>query len=221
MLFFGIALLSLQYFEPLTNKFADAAWELFCLAVSYLGLAIRIFTVGHTPSGTSGRNVRGQVAQTLNTTGIYSIIRHPLYLGNFLMWFGVSLFPMLWWLSALCALMFWVYYERIMFAEEAYLREKFGEDFVRWAEKTPAFIPSLKNYVKPMYPFSWKKVLRKEYNGFFAAALCLFVMEMTGDYFSGSRISIDAMWAIIMGIAFAVWLALRVVKHHTSLLTGS
>jgi protein-S-isoprenylcysteine O-methyltransferase Ste14 len=221
VLFFCVVLLSLRYFEPLTNKLADAAREFFCLAVSYLGLAVRIFTVGYTPTGTSGRNTRGQVAQTLNTTGMYSIVRHPIYLGNFLMWFGISLFPMLWWLSVLCILIFWVYYERIMFAEEAYLRERFGEDFTVWAEKTPALVPSPRNYVKPDSPFSWKKVLRKEYNGFLATALCFSVMETMGDYFSGTGIELDPMWAIILGLSFAVWLILRLVKHHTSLLAGN
>src|SRR5690606_23492978 len=58
--------------------------EIGCLVVSLIGLAIRIYTVGYTPRNTSGRNTaQGQLAETLNTTGIYSIVRHPLYLGNF------------------------------------------------------------------------------------------------------------------------------------------
>ena len=32
---------------------------------------------------TSGRNTHDQVADSLNTSGIYSIVRHPLYVGNF------------------------------------------------------------------------------------------------------------------------------------------
>lgn len=54
------------------------------LGVSIIGLLIRIYTVGHSPANTSGRNTAaGQVADTLNQQGIYSIVRHPLYLGNF------------------------------------------------------------------------------------------------------------------------------------------
>jgi protein-S-isoprenylcysteine O-methyltransferase Ste14 len=51
-------------------------------------LAIRCYTVGHTPANTSGRNTEGQLADTLNTSGIDSTVRHPLYLGNFFMWLG-------------------------------------------------------------------------------------------------------------------------------------
>lgn len=66
-------------------------YRYFCLAVSLAGLAVRIHTVGHAPAGTSGRNTRGQVADTLNTTGFYSIIRHPLYFGNLLISLGIVL----------------------------------------------------------------------------------------------------------------------------------
>jgi protein-S-isoprenylcysteine O-methyltransferase Ste14 len=219
VLFFGLALFSLRYYTPLKSELADQLWEVFCLFVSFSGLAIRILTVGYTPRGTSGRNTRGQVASVLNTTGIYSLTRHPLYLGNFLMWFGVSLFPRLWWFSALCLLMFWVYYERIMFAEEAFLREKFGKTYVSWASRTSAFIPSFKNgYVKPHGSFSWKKIFRKEYNGFLAVILCFFSMEILGDYLSGLPVRIDVMWAVILGLAVAAWLVLRAIKHWTSAL---
>ena len=52
-----------------------------------------VHVAGHVPAGTSGRNTRGQIALELNTTGLYSIVRHPLYVGNFLMWLGLAMFP--------------------------------------------------------------------------------------------------------------------------------
>lgn len=50
-------------------------------------------TIGQVPKGTSGRNTSQQVADTLSTDGVYSVVRHPLYLGNFLMCMGVSMMP--------------------------------------------------------------------------------------------------------------------------------
>ena len=62
------------------------------IIISFLGEAIRIFTVAYTPAGTSGRNTKQQLADTLNTTGIYSLLRHPLYLGNFFMFLDTFIF---------------------------------------------------------------------------------------------------------------------------------
>jgi protein-S-isoprenylcysteine O-methyltransferase Ste14 len=52
------------------------------ICISFIGFLIRAYSIGTTPKGTSGRNRDSQVAESLNTTGIYSMVRHPLYLGK-------------------------------------------------------------------------------------------------------------------------------------------
>lgn len=111
------------------------------------------------------------MADSLNTTGIYSLVRHPLYLGNFLMWLGVSLLTCHAGFILLFVLAYWLYYERIMFAEEQFLRCKFGKRYLTWANRTPAIIPDFKSFTPPRLPFSWKKVIKKEKNGIFALFL--------------------------------------------------
>jgi len=157
-------------------------YEACCLAVSLFGLGIRIYTVGHTPQHTSGRNTaEGQVAEVLNTTGIYSMVRHPLYLGNFFMWLGPAMMNgQFWFIIAFCFL-YWIYYERIMFAEEQFLRRKFQSAYSQWAETVPAFIPNFKLFVKPRHSFSWKKVLKKEKNGLLATFLIFSFYNITGE----------------------------------------
>jgi protein-S-isoprenylcysteine O-methyltransferase Ste14 len=156
-------------------------YEFGCLLVSMLGLWIRIYTVGHTPKNTSGRNVTTQVADSLNTTGIYSIVRHPLYLGNFFMWLGPAVLTGNFWFIISFCLFYWVYYERIMFAEEQFLRRKFGETYINWAEKVPAFIPKFKNFQKSSLPFNWKKVMIKEKNGLAAVFIILTIFDILGE----------------------------------------
>src|SRR5205809_2698769 len=109
--------------------------------LSILGFVIRAYTIGTTPRGTSGRNTDKQVAEQLNSSGIYSIVRHPLYLGNYLMWIGIVLFTKNYYFVIIVSLLYWIYYERIMFAEERFLEKKFGEDYLKWSLKVPAFIP--------------------------------------------------------------------------------
>ncbi|MGJ1361130.1 methyltransferase family protein [Sphingobacterium spiritivorum] len=125
-----ITLLVLVY-ESLLNKklvFCSTTYDIICLGIGIIGLAIRVYTVGYTPKNTSGRNThQGQVGDTLNKTGIYSIVRHPLYLGNFFMWLGAAMLTANIWFVAAFILFYWIYYERIMFTEEQFLERKFGE----------------------------------------------------------------------------------------------
>ena len=72
-------------------------WEPLCVALALGGLAWRAVTVGYVPKDTSQRNSARPQAEALNTTGLYSVVRHPLYFGNYLMWFGVALFSRAWW----------------------------------------------------------------------------------------------------------------------------
>ena len=80
-------------------------------------------------------------------------------------------------------LIFGLYYERIMFAEEEFLRNKFGKQFEEWAENTPAFIPNLSEWKPPSLPFSIRPVLKKEYQGFFAIIAIFTFLEVIGDLF--------------------------------------
>src|ERR1051326_1589927 len=54
----------------------DDVWDYFCLGVSFVGLFVRAMTIGFVPRQTSGRNTTELVADQLNTTGMYSIVRH-------------------------------------------------------------------------------------------------------------------------------------------------
>lgn len=207
-----------QYHFPGHSEATDREWECFCLAVSLFGLFIRAYTIGHTPKRTSGRNTKTQVADTLNTTGAYSLVRNPLYLGNFFMGLGIAMFAFFWWLALIYALLFWLYYERIIFAEEAFLKEKFGALYIEWARKTPVFVPLFKNFTKPTLPFSFKNVLRREYNGFFAVIACMFGLEVLSDWVVEGHIEFDADWTIGLAFSALVWLTLRTLKRKTRLL---
>lgn len=193
-------------------------YEMLGLIISLFGLFIRVSTVGHTPKNTSGRNTsQGQVADALNTTGMYSIVRHPLYLGNFFMWFGPAMLTgHFWFIMAFC-LFYWVYYERIMYAEEQYLRRKFGNKYLEWSKNVPAFIPKFKNFQKSNLPFSWKKVLKKEKNGVFALFLIFCTFDVSGEIIANENnynYFLIAM-CVLTGLSYII---LRFLKKNTNLL---
>ena len=193
--------------------------ELLCLAVSLFGLAIRVFTIGHTPVSTSGRNTReGQVAEVLNSTGMYSVVRHPLYVGNYFMWLGAAMFPGAWWPPVFVTLAFWLYYERIMFAEEEFLRRKFGAIYETWAEGTPAFIPRLGGWRPPSLPFSARTVLRREYSGLFGVVATFAVLELVENWALTGRPTMHPVWIAITVLAAVVYVTLRTLKRRTRVL---
>ncbi len=196
------------------------AWMVGCMLVSFTGLAIRALVVGYSPKGTSGRNTAaGQIAEELNATGMYSLVRHPLYVGNFLIWFGVPLFFHNAWVLAVFCLVFWLYYERIMFAEEEFLRRKFGQEYVRWATTTPAFLPRLSGWRQPLLPFSWRNVLRREYTALFGILMGFAGLEVLEHLVMERRFEIETHWKVLIPLTVAVYVALRTLKRHTSLLT--
>lgn len=197
----------------------DLIWEFFCLFVSFLGLYIRAYAIAHVPKNTSGRNTKiGQIADTLNTSGMYSISRNPLYLGNFFMMFGITLFVHLWWISLLFVLYFWIYYEKIIYAEELFLVKKFGNMYIEYANKTPVFIPNFSLWQKPELSFSLKNILRREYNGFFAIIVSFVFLELIGNYKVLGKIYIDTTWLTIFIISLTSYLILRFLKRKTKIL---
>jgi protein-S-isoprenylcysteine O-methyltransferase Ste14 len=190
-----------------------------CLAVSSCGLVVRALVVGYTPKGTSGRNTAaGQIAEELNTTGMYSLVRHPLYLGNFLIWVGIPLFFHNPWVLTVFGLVYWLYYERIMFAEEEFLRRKFGPQYVQWAEQTPAFIPRFSNWRQPPLCFSWRNVLKREYTALFGILMAYGMLEVLEHAVVERRLEIESHWRILLPVALAVYLVLRALKRHTTVL---
>ncbi|HWP58478.1 MAG TPA: isoprenylcysteine carboxylmethyltransferase family protein [Candidatus Acidoferrales bacterium] len=203
---------------PYGSHLLDELWEAFCLAVSFSGLAIRAVTVGSTISRTSGRNTAAQLAADLNTTGMYSIVRNPLYLGNFVAVLGVVIFLRVWWIALIYVLTFALYYERIIFAEEMFLRRKFGERYVEWASRTPAFFPRFSQWRPPSLPFNWKKVLRREYHGPAAVVASMFLLEAAGDLYSGHGLEIDSLWRILLPLAFGFYFAVRFLHKRTDVL---
>ncbi|MBT2621831.1 MULTISPECIES: methyltransferase family protein [Chryseobacterium] len=220
ILFVGLVVSIQTNLKEETNS-CTIFYEFACLFVSMIGLGIRIYTVGYTPKNTSGRNTsEGQVADTLNTTGIYSVVRNPLYLGNFFMWLGLAMFTENLWFIISFVLFYWIYYERIIYAEEQFLERKFGEKYRSWADKVPVFIPNLGLFTKNELSFSIKKVLKKEKNGLFAMFLIFMVFDLIGEWIRNHS---DHNLFFISGTIFTmiIYIVLKVLKMKTGFLENN
>ena len=80
--------------------------------------------------------------------GPFAYVRNPLYVGNLMMYVGVgvmanALAPYL----ALVAIGFFLFqYSMIVTKEEEYLRTTFGDEYERYVQEVPRFIPRFSRY---------------------------------------------------------------------------
>jgi protein-S-isoprenylcysteine O-methyltransferase Ste14 len=213
---FATCLPSLKYLGH--SRALNEVWQCLCLLISLSGLLIRVVVVGKAPYGTSGRNTREQVADTLTTTGLYSVVRHPLYLANYLVLIGMALWPHVVWLAALSTAVFALYYERIMLAEEAFLRDRFGPAFEHWALSTPAFIPKWSAWKSSPINFCWRTVAQREYNALLLILSVFFVFDTIAESCIQGRLRVDPVWFALFLAGFVLFATLRTLKKRTQLL---
>jgi protein-S-isoprenylcysteine O-methyltransferase Ste14 len=207
---FLISFIGLGY--PFGSHAAGLAWELVCFALAALGLAIRLVTVGTAPRGTSGRNTRHQKAAVLNTTGPYSVVRHPLYLGNYLIALALSLFSRTWYLPLIVSLATLLYYERIAAREEAFLEERFGEPFREWAARVPALMPRFSGYVPPTYPLDWRRTLGREFYAVGELTTAFFVADILEDFAATGEIELDPVWTAVFVVGALFFVVMWTLK---------
>ena len=116
------------------------------------GVLIRIWSAGHIE-----KRIR------LARSGPYAYTRNPLYLGSFLMAFGVILAGQGYWLLPFFALFFGGVYFPVMRAEEHDLEQTHGAEFLEYARSTPLFFPKprskkAKNTDGQTARFAWSRV---------------------------------------------------------------
>lgn len=203
----------LRYPAIESNPNLHFVWSIVSFGVSSVGLFVRCHTVGHAADGTSGRNTKTQVAESLNTSGLYSVVRHPLYLGNFLIALGIVMHSAAPWLVAIFAMAFALYYERIMFTEEAFLRQKFGSMFIAWSNQTPAFVPKLRHWKAADLPFDLPKVIRAESAAVAVIAVSFPALEFAMHHTQASDVGIENSWYFLLAGGVLLYVIARVMKR--------
>jgi hypothetical protein len=126
----------------------------------------------------------------------------------------VSAVPRVWWLPVLVTLLFTLYYERIMFAEEEFLRREFGTAFTTWAAGTPTFLPRRLSWTPPNRPFSLRHVLQQEYSGLFALVLVYTLLAAGRDLAATGRLHLDPVWGTLLAVTALVSGVLRALRHR-------
>jgi len=152
---FVLALIAYALLFPPSGIFAEGTWtEAFSDVVGMgsllAGGLLRMWAVSH---GGKCARLRRPKTPKLITTGPYSFIRHPIYVGNLLIGLGIiflwEAFPLTPLLLALVASHLTI----VIPAEENLLKEKLGEGFDLYCDLVPKYIPR----VVPEREFSFGK----------------------------------------------------------------
>jgi protein-S-isoprenylcysteine O-methyltransferase Ste14 len=102
-----------------------------------------------------------------------------------------------------------------MFAEEQFLRRKFGEIYDKWSEKVSSFIPYSFRYISPNLPFSVRNVLKREYNSFVNIFVIFALLDLFRNYFLSGRIYLTGMWIYLSVSALVIWFTIRTIHKST------
>ena len=180
-----------------------------------LGHLIRAFVVGVRGIHTSGQNRHEQVAEALNTTGLYSIVRHPLYLGNFFIWIGVFIWLGDFWFLLFGCTFFLILYLPIMKLENAFLAIKFGQEYLDWSDKTPGFIPNISLFQKSGNLFSIKLVWKNEYPGIISSLSSLWLISFLRLIFTDQKLTISFTLTLFASLIIIFGMTSRYLKYQT------
>lgn len=138
---FFLALTIYVCFSPpdlFEGTWADAFIDAFAIGSLISGELIRIWALSHAGKWTRSRRLK---APRLVTTGPYAYIRHPIYVGNFLIGLGMVVISEALVFIPVFLVLFAAQYRAIVFEEERFLSKRFGGEFSRYCDLTPKYFP--------------------------------------------------------------------------------
>ncbi len=131
---------------PTLVPIVPPVWSLF-LAFTLVAIGQGVRTAAMAEAGKSFNHIvqsRKRDDHILVKSGVYRILRHPSYFGFF--WWGLGTQVLLG--NRICfvayALILWKFFAVRIVKEERFLVNFFGQDYVRYRERTPVLIPFIR-----------------------------------------------------------------------------
>ena len=130
-----------------------------------IGESIRINAVSHAGGITRTMNVG---APSLCTSGLYSMTRNPLYLGNMIIYLGIVLIAggeHVFIMGGIVFLYFTFQYMMIISLEEETLKKLFGDEYISYMQNVPRLFPKFNPWTGGLNvhkPSSLYKTLKTE-----------------------------------------------------------
>ena len=146
----------------------QVSWLLFGFAIALCGLILRAYAAGHL-----------RKHKQLAVSGPYAFTRNPLYLGSTLLAAGFSVASHSWVSALLLGAYLLIFYPAVIRREQDELRALYGDAFVEYASRVPAFWPRLWPATASGERFSWPLYRQnREYEA--AIGVCVVIAVLWG-----------------------------------------
>ncbi len=149
----------------------------FIIGITFIiaGIMIRIFAGGGVYSHFRKNEFRNEIFLEKN---LFSITRHPLYFGNFLIITGLTIVAnwKIYIVLPVIITIFWIIYGMFIYREELLLKQRFGGRYIHYKSRVPIF---------PLYPFRLKKSkieirIGKEWDTIWISTTVLLILFIKG-----------------------------------------
>lgn len=158
VLFCFTVILFSQFTFPANRSIAgEVIFNLLGFTILFLGQILRI-------SARAYKSENSFNGHSLIVDGPYGLVRHPMFLGAFLMGVGLIFLLCSFWVQIIFMFVFFLIYKRQIRLEEASLSRRFGQDYLSYQKKVPGFLPPLSFLLKDTtryLPLKWRWFTRE------------------------------------------------------------
>lgn len=213
----GVFAIALPPADVFGSAVAEHVKDSCAILIAMAGLTVRGLTVGYGEAEEPPR-ARAVGPPRPNTNGMYALCRHPLYLGNILIFTGIFLMHGNPWTMLFGPATYALVHLAIVEAEEADLRDALGTAHEDDRRRVPRWWPRPARLAQATggLRFDVHRVLRREYSVIGLTSIALAATEFTEaiqkPLVGGQVLYVALLGAMILGIGLALatlWLAGR------------
>ncbi|MBU1999056.1 MAG: isoprenylcysteine carboxylmethyltransferase family protein [Candidatus Omnitrophota bacterium] len=213
----AISLFPTLFFRETSLDFLNEFYELMGISIMLLGQLVRISARGykkeHSPKGSA-----------LIINGPYKFVRNPMYLGILLIGVGAVLIFFKLWVTGVFFLFFIIRYILLIFQEEKYLLDSFGQAYKDYMLHTPRLFPSLRtliiNDVRDILPLKVAWIRTEQPQVLIVLFVAIFFESGMDIYKEGLKGHLSELGGTIIIFTFFIFLILYLLNKEKALKSG-
>jgi protein-S-isoprenylcysteine O-methyltransferase Ste14 len=155
------------------GKLPEEIWEAASLAFIIMGVALRLVAFGFVDENAP--------SVMLQTSGVYSIVRHPVLMSDALIAAGLMFGTQVWWFIALGAVVLPAYYWLAVRTRDEETARHLGAIVAWWRAETPAFSTDLSRWDSGRTVFLLRTALERALPSMLVSSALALALEVLHD----------------------------------------